>query len=335
MRAPGGKRIVAVAALSLALLCGPPGASARPSGHFPLIGGFELRSSKGYRAEAFFFGSLVGLELRAGNVSADYLVLGRRRHGRLLARFGRLGRLAIHFHPGASFRREPCEVIHRGIYRGAFEFVGERRYTELHASRAKGLGFLVPSRDCDASTSAAPFNGGGLRTYLHAISKQPGSVTSLSVRRLPGEGRVHVEASLEERRKRMFVVREAFSKVGGNRAFIASAPGKHPAFAFLKPPKPFAGSAVFEEGGVGASSWSGDLSAWLPGAGRVSLAGREFSSSFCRRPPGKAGCPYDPVVQRPLSTLQGSGSQSQLLADARLSWSRYLRNSASSAGSTP
>jgi hypothetical protein len=325
-----------IVVLGAVLLCAAPAASARPSGRFPLIGDLSSPSSKGFRAEVFFFGDLVGLELRSGNVSADHLVAGRRKGGRLKARFGRLGRLALRFHPDRSFRRNPCEVLYRGVYRGVLEFAGERHYTELDARRARGRGFLVPPRRCEeASTSAVPFNGGGLRTHLLAISKRPRGVISLSARRLPGEGRLSVEGELEESRERMLITRRAFARVGGRDAFVASAPGAHPAFALLTPPKPFAGSAVFEETGVGRSSWSGDLSAWLPGVGRVALAGPRFSSSFCRRAPGKAGCPYGPTVQRPLSRLQGSGSQSQLLADARLSWSRYLRNSASSAGSTP
>lgn len=336
MRAIAGKRVAATVVASLvALLAAAPAAAAKPSRDFPLLGKFDLLGSKGYRIQGFFFFNLLSLEARSGGVSATYYVLSKRRGGRLTARFGRLGRVALRFHPRRALGGDRCESAHFGVYRGTIAFAGESGYTEVDVTRAGGLGFIRPPRECDASASTVPFNGGGLRTHLFAIDRWPGTVAELSASRLPGEGRLRVEASLSELHDKMLVERAAVARVGGRDAFISSAPGAHPAFAFLAPPKPFAGSAVFEETGIDSSSWAGDLSAWLPGAGRVAFAGPRFASSFCRRAPGKAGCPYEPIVQRALPPLQGSGSQSQLLAEARLSWSRYLRNSASSAGSTP
>jgi hypothetical protein len=335
MRAGAGKRgglgLVAVLAL---MLVASPAAGARPNDRFPLLGFFQLPASNDYRIEGFVFGGLVIFTAESGNVSATYLVGGKRSDGRLVARFGRLGRLDLRFHPHGERGEERCDPAATGTYRGVLAFVGERRYTELHARRAAGFGLVPPPRDCAEPASASRL-GRGPMTHLHAIARVPRGVASVSVLGFPGERRVGVAASREEQRGRMFILREASATVGGPNAFVASAPGEHPALARLKPPKPFAGSAVYEETGVGASSWSGDLSVWLPGAGRVPLAGPDFSSSLCRHTPERARCPFDPTVRRPLSTLQGSGSQSQLLAEARLSWSRYLRNSASSAGSTP
>ncbi|HEX2095847.1 MAG TPA: hypothetical protein VHF50_00575 [Solirubrobacterales bacterium] len=333
MRAVGGRRTV-VGIGVLALLCASPAASAGARGPspVPLIGEFHLRASKGYELNGFILGRIVALEATSGNVSAEYVVAGKRTGGRLEARFGRLGRLALAFRP--ADQRERCKLFQLGTYRGTIEFSGERGYTRVAASSAKGIGLLTPADDCAANAAAARRRP-TITTHLHAVAKRGERSASVSVFGVAGFGRHFLLASREERREKMTIVRYAHALVGGSNAFVASGPGQHPAFAVLRPPKPFAGSAVFEERGEFANAWTGDLSAWLPGAGRVPLAGPTFSSSLCRKRANQPGCALDPTVRRPLSTLQGSGSQSQLLGDARLSWSRYVRNSASSAGSTP
>lgn len=330
MRAMAGKPIVAVSVALACLTVGAGPAAGRESAQFPLIAEFELRGSKDYRVGGFVLGNLAAIQARSARVAAQYMVSGRREGDRFTARFGRLGRVTLEFHPASP--RRGCRPFQRGTYRGRIDFTGERHYTEVHADAVRGVALANPSPGCDASSSASsPFT---ILTHLHAIAKRPSGAAALSAMRL-ARGRAFVLASLDERRGRMSVTRTAFALVGGRNAFLASAPGKHPAFAYLKPPKPFAGSAVFEETGVGAGSWNGNLSAWLPGLGRVAFAGPGFSSNLCRRSAGQPGCPLEPTVRRPLALLQGSGSQSQLLAEARLSWSRYLRNSDSSAGSTP
>ena len=335
MRALGGRWFATgIVALLVLLSCPGSRASADVASGFPLIGVFDLRASKGYHMEGFFFGNLVVVELSSGHVSAEYVVIGKRSRGRFNARFGKLGRLSLEFRPAKRPRSERCEPVRDGIYGGRITLAGERDYTRVDATRARGAGLVSLGKDCVASSSGVPRTG--LSTHLHAIDKRPGGGASVSVLDIRGRGRVLVQALLEERRSKMTVWRTAFAWVGGPNTFISSGPGVHPAFAFLQPPKPFAGSALFEETGEAASSWTGDLSAWLPGAGRVRLAGPTFSSNLCREPATGPGCSFEPTVQRPLwGEAQGSGSQSQAFGEARLSWSRYLRNSASSAGSTP
>lgn len=308
MRAVGVRRIAGGIVL-IALVAAPGSAASEATGRFPLIAEFELRGSNGYRVHGFAIGNVAAIEARSGRVSAQYVVEGRRTGRRFTARFGRLGRLALEFHPAGGGSRRSCELLRRGIYRGAIDFSGERDYTEVHARAAKGFALAIP-QGCGASSSATrPY---AILTHLHAVAKRPRGAAALSVLRL-ARGRALAFASLEERKGRMSVTRNAFALIGGRRAFIVSGPDKHPAFAFLKPPKPFAGSAVYEESGVAASEWTGDLTAWMPGAGRVPLAGLEFSSNLCRRRAGEPGCGLEPTVRRPLSVLRGGGLQSQLL----------------------
>lgn len=320
-----------VAALGLLGAAGAPAAARAATAPFPVAVEFELRGSKGYDIDGYVFGSVAVIEASSGQVAAEYVVKGRRAGGRFVARFGSLGRLSLRFQPANA--RERCALFQRGTLRGAIEFAGERGYTEVDARAAPGFAFAFPSGDCLAAAAAT--SPGTIHTHLHAVAKRPDGAASISVFRALGFGRAFVLASLVERRGAMTVTRYAFSLVGGGNAFVSSGPAKHPAIAYLEPPKPFAGSALFEETGESAASWTGSLSAWMPGAGRVPLAGPRFSSNLCRRRAGQPGCALEPAVRRPLSALQGSGSQSQLFAEARLSWSRYLRNSASSAGSTP
>jgi hypothetical protein len=182
---------------------------------------------------------------------------------------------------------------------------------------------VTPGRSaCGAGSHAqasAALPGGRLTTHLAAVSKRSGRVVAIDVLGSRGP-RLWVQASTQERRGKMEVLRLAYAVLGGPNAFVSSAVGEHPAFATLRPPKPFSGTGAFAESGDMSRSWTGTLAAWLPGAGKVSLAGPTFASSFCRRPSGSSGCALFPPVQRQLA--QGSGSQSQVLRDTRLSWSR-------------
>lgn len=131
------------------------------------------------------------------------------------------------------------------------------------------------------------------------------------------------------------VVADTSERLGGvqiSRGFVEiaehlltlSKPKATPETALVKPPRPFRGSATYTASPNSPPTWTGDLRIGLPGAGAVPLTGPGFRVKFCRD-----------LSEAALGTcLQGSGSHSQPLAEARLSSLRYLRNSSSSAGST-
>lgn len=288
------------------------------------------------------FGNLVYLELARGYVSALYVVPGRVSNRRIDARFGRLGRISGRYErvdlfgrreqPDASGCKDPFSFV---AFRGRISFEGEGGYTSIDERRTGGLLSEPAARRCKsrAHASAAPATR-QLDTHLSTIAKRGDVVTSFTLSRRRGQHWVQVEAQRYEQRGRMEVLRESFTAVGGENAFIASGPRVRPPFAFIAPPKPFSGSALFDGAALPGAKWTGDLSAWLPGAGKVRLTGPDYALSFCRRAASEPPCDPETPVRR-LSSLQGSGSQSQALGEARLSWSRYLLNSASSAGSTP
>jgi hypothetical protein len=338
--------LLAISATVLAFALPDGGAAQRSGGRSAGGGGLSvlfLRGSDGYQVQLMTIGRTVLLEAGKARVGAFYAVRGNVSGNRIGARFGRLGRVAVKFSPvGRSARRKRSSrcpdggpPLEFGVFRGTIEFRGERGYTTVDARRASGVVIHPRRRPCGPNLRAAlsaTFGRPSLNTQLTAISRRKGTVTSFELSRR-GRSRLSLEASRQERRGRMQIFRQASTVIGGENAFISSGPGVQPAFAFVVAPKPFAGSALFAADA--SNTWTGSLSAWLPGAGKVGLTGPDFALSLCRRSSEERGCNPEPPVRKPLWIPQGRGSQSQALREARLSWSRYRRNSASSAGSTP
>lgn len=311
----------------------------------PRLSYFFLEGSNGYEAGLSTTGSYVGIEAIRANVGVFYEVRGRVTDKRIDARFGRLGRVSGRYErinlfggevkPDENGCLDPVSFVQ---FIGEISFRGEDGYTAIEDSRTGGFLFDPAARRCRqrarqrARQSAAE---PGLTTHLTAISKRGGVVTSFTVRRKAGQRRARLEAVRQERRGEMVVFRGAETLIGGENALITSGPGVRPPFAFVAAPKPFSGSAVLDPTAPPGAEWTGSLAAWLPGLGKTALTGPDYALGFCRRSNDEPGCDPEAPVGGPLAALQGSGSQSQLLAEARLSWSMYRRNSASSAGSTP
>ena len=321
----------------------PSGGSAqRGGGRAPGGAGLSvlfLRGSDGYQVQLMTVGRTVVLEAGKGRVSTSYAVRGRVSRNRIRARFGNLGRIAVTFAPRGgrkNFDRCPSggPRLEFGVFRGTIRFRGERGYTTVATRRASGVVLHPLRRPCRRSQRAGVSGTGrrSLNTQLTAISRGDRIVTSFDLSRR-GHSRLSLEATRQERQGEMRIFRQASTVIGGENAFISSGPGVQPPFAFVVAPKPFGGSALFEP--EGSLEWTGSLNAWLPGAGKVALTGEDFALSFCRRTSDEPGCNPEPPVRKPLWVPQGRGSHSQALREARLSWSRYRRNSASSAGSTP
>ncbi len=325
-----------VTCLALSLVAQPATAIGehQPVTHAGDLAGFALRGSDGYEIEVLTLGRhLVILNASKGHVSATYSTRGRISGNRIRARFGNLGRISLTFHAagahgGAATRAggcaDPTAVREAGTFRGLIRFRGERGYTKVDADRAAGIVVRAERSACSRKRRAAPSAAsplGRLSTHLLAVSKHSGRVVTIDVLGF-GDPHLWVQASTEEHRGKMNIVRLAYAIVGGQQAFLTSEADAHPAFAVLRPPKPFSGTGTFQEDADLAPNWTGDLAAWLPGAGKVSLAGQSFASSFCKQPRGGPGCSLFPPIQRRLRIVQDSGSQSQAFRDVRLSWSR-------------
>lgn len=338
----------AMSLATVAALLLPAAGLAKP-GEGPLgssvLSGFRVQGSDGYRIQVLTIGpKLVLLGAAKGQVAATYAVTGRIAGNRLEARFGGLGRISVRFYGFRSARArgekqcgQPPRFGEAGLFKGTIRFAGEGGYTKVNAHHARGVVIGSDPPDCPGKArSSLTFPFAAITTHLTAIARRAGKTVAFDALAVDGDHRLAVTGSLQEHRGRMRIFRVASAIVGGEQAFVASRPGEHPAHATVKPPKPFSGAGLFQEDSSLSNSWTGSISAWFPGVGKVRLAGPRFASSFCRLPVrGEEECDLFPPVRRSLQLGQDSGSQSHALREVMLSWSRYLRNSSSSAGSTP
>jgi hypothetical protein len=355
------ERQACLAVAAIALLATPAAASAK-RGYFVqprgVSVGMTMRGSHGYKVTVRTIGNrFVLLSATKGSVSAEYAVVGRiNRHG-IWANFGDLGRIAVRFHGSkAPRKRNPLSIFkckgkrtirEVGAFRGTIEFRGELGFTSISARHVRGAVRREFRRVCHLALRPRPEP----RADLLRLRERPGSLELTTVAaalrsagravllegihgEIPGKrGRRGISltlvlANLQERHDKVFVSRSAFI-VGDDGSIIASQPGERPETATVQLPRPFGGSASYSKEAGAAASWTGTLSAWLPGAGPVPLTGPDFVAALCRGGDEKKlkRCLAD--VQRelgpggvPLARPQGNGSHSQPFADARLSWSR-------------
>jgi hypothetical protein len=212
---------------------------------------------------------------------------------RVVASFGRFGRIDLRFHPSGQVQRhkqENCDgsisVLKRrlGVFTGALRFRGEDGYTEVSATRVTGsagnpwvgLGFEV-SPACGSeprekrirqvqlsATAANPSRG------FFALAEPDAHVPAR-------EARAVFSAGTGERVGRVSIYRTAIvTGPADDFTFDDGAFGS----ATVTPPAPFTGSATFTRNPDGSTSWIGTLGVSLPGLDSVALAGPEFESKL-------------------------------------------------------
>lgn len=244
----------------------------------------RLRGTKGYAVSLFASGSSsVDLTVTGHHATVQYTARGRATRRLVKARFGRFGRVSVHFHPSQKPHRVPqpggnCEgrgeLVEPGVFVGTIRFDGEKHYTEVHASRARGkisykakevchefdsrghsLGFLV--------LNAAEKNGGASFTAFKPLSKA-----------FPDES--SFMAMVAEFQRNLIITRSILGQSNGDAFATVMSHGKL-IRATVEPPAPFSGSATYSKtSAVPSENWTGDLAVEFPGIGKVSLAGPEF-----------------------------------------------------------
>jgi hypothetical protein len=297
--------LVCAGAAALAL----PGMAAAKPGYFVSRPGqqseLNLRGSHGYRFQIAQTqpGSLYVIT-RKRKASVTYFVHPRRSAGEgIVATLPGVGRISTRFRPiGRAMERDPpdnCEghgsLVQRGTFVGAIQLVGEQGYTEVDATHVRGKVTRSFRRVCD--------NRGGLVNFppirfsiLSASSKRGHENIGFFAARSeskdqPTLNSVVFSASSAEQRGSMLVDRSIFA-FGRLETFAVDGLQS----ASLSPPQPFTGTASFQQISPKAGSWTGSLSAELPGIGPVALTGPEFSSALCNG-------------QRCVGTGDGSGIQ--------------------------
>jgi hypothetical protein len=297
--------LVVLACAGAALLVMPPAASAK-SGyyvtepyHFETV---HFRGTDGYIVSLFAFDAkhliLQAIRFRRSGVqSAAYTVPRRGSKGdQIHASLGTLGRVSLRFRASGppEAQREPGNVCkgraatrQKGRFVGSLEFRGEGGFTSVRATGARGEVSRSFKQVCKRLREP---RGGGLgrkAVSLGAYVKGDPERAFFSVYELAHTSslvseNVSYSASAAEQRGRMAITRSA-SAFAEPPTFAVSGPSVRPIAASVAPPFPFAGTATLEHGPGKALSWSGDLSADLPGRGPVALAGPSFTARLCRK----------------------------------------------------
>lgn len=352
-----GRGVCLGIAAAAALFVLPAGASAKPHGTVhpgAFEARFHLRGSHGYDLTVAAHGHRqVTLAATKGPATAAYTVVGHASKKGIEADFGSLGKVSVRFVGPPPGRRGPrvsnprCKgrspIGEQGTFRGTIRFEGEEGFTAVSAHRATG-GFEQSFRricklpgskfDIRFQRLARAAERQPLLTFLLAASHAAGVSTELAIIGLesaPGAKRNDsfslVVAGRRERLGRVTIERSIFTE-GDAGTLLVSEPRVSPLQATVTLAAPFLGSATLTEVPGSPPSWSGNLGVSFAGAAGVPLTGEGFKAGFCRSA-------NEDVLERCLNGLaksirssdlpasaQGSGSHSQALAEARLSWSR-------------
>lgn len=224
------------------------------------------------------------------------------RDGVIDAKLPGVGRISMRFHPAGPARTEPgffppCHggktVTQRGYFLGTVHLRGERGYTTVKATRARGKIVTTAKEICNRSI----FNDDSEpepeedATRLFSYSRSKGrlvrfSASTLGAADLQSPNSTFFSGSVTEQRGGMVIFRQAIA-LGPRDDLAPGDAGKFPLTATITPPPDqFHGTAVFHRHSEGKNAWTGSLGVDLPGAGRVALAGASFSSRLCQG----AGC---------------------------------------------
>lgn len=281
-----------VAALASAVVAvGLAPAPARAAGE-PDTGGygsFTLEVSNGYRmvviagsGAGYRNGEILIWLMRSGR-AALYFAPATVTDTRIDAELGELGRISVEFQPSGlkGKLRSPCDpsdrvIYDRGSYVGAIEFRGEEGYAKASVTSVPFSIRPLIAFACGSSGTGEQFGAGirGARLVAWTRTRQ-GRVRLQANQNRPG-ARVHVEASIEERRGDIRIAREVRLVSPG--AGLEFAPDLR--FAALRPIAPFSGTGTFRRGAKEANRWTGTLAVDFPGRSNVSLAGDRFHVSL-------------------------------------------------------
>ena len=250
--------------------------------------------------------------------AAKYTVRGEVSEHRVVADFGPLGKVSVHFRghvrPAEAFFAEffDLECVGRqprrevGRFRGTIHFSEPNGFAATETTTAPGEVNRTYRRACRFPKARKP--RGHRRVDSLGVSKrdsdseelvtnaliatreEPGRTTSLEALEFEGSGPAAkiaslfgdlIAASARETVGRVAIQRSTlqFAELD---ALNVSPPGKQPERAKVNPEKPFLGSAAFSHQPGTPPTWSGELEVRLPGIGMVSLTEPGFAPTLCR-----------------------------------------------------
>lgn len=291
-----------VVALAVALVAAPANAIAKP-GYFV--------SGQGRRAVLSTHGSngfRVRIEARAprrqrlsqiyvtaskGPATVQYSVRGSLASDDSIdVHLPHVGRIAVDFVPAhVTRRRRPdnCEGspsrVEHGYFRGYISLRGEREFTVVERSSARGRVVQTYRSVCDnQGSSAGNHKGPKFSSEIIFTGAKKGRSRPGFMAYQAEFGQTLVGPSFSARTAHFREGMSVFTGVDveGGRGDLTAPELGDPKVVEVQPPAPFEGSATFRLTGAKTSTWEGDLAVELPGLGKESLAGPDFWSAYCQ-----------------------------------------------------
>ncbi|HKT84345.1 MAG TPA: hypothetical protein VJQ84_10960 [Solirubrobacterales bacterium] len=297
MKVDAGLRTLAI---SLIIACLAPASAVAKRGYFTTDASSSVqaqhRGSNGYAISLSGGGfGFVTLTAKGHHATIQYFTKGVAGKGKIKARFGSLGRVALRFHPRgkARLRKDPersCSGgdtrVQPGVFMGKLDFEGEQDYTAIHATRIEGTVTHTEREVCKKSGSEEGGEEGfpsSLRlTFLSATDDEGESSFSafkFESKAKPSLSAASFNATLLEEfpQSGLSVFRSIEATTKDSDAFSVVTSNGRVDEAMVTPPAPFAGSATYRRAVAKKSeTWAGSLTGEFPGLGTVSLAGPEF-----------------------------------------------------------
>lgn len=284
-----GRLGVALVTLSLALGVQAAPAAAEGEPDTGAFNAFNLEGSNGYRITVLAISSkgyrkgrvliLVGRKRR----SVVYYAPAKVTNTDVEADLGALGEIDVTFQPSGEkgvahpiCDRSQRATYEEGSYVGRIDLHGEEGYTQVHAESVAYS--LHPYIDflCGSSYIGEVWGSGIPGARLRARRKDGREGIELQVNQNHPGARVQVSASTDERRGRIFILREA-SFVYPASSFDFAPDLRAASFT---PPAPFSGSALYLRDAAPANRWTGNLALDFPGRSNVSLTGARFRTNL-------------------------------------------------------
>lgn len=284
--------LVAIAAVSLAA---PSSATAKP-GSFTVppeqSSELTVRGTHGFRISIDRNAGEVELTASRRDTSATYAVRSAKAPAdETKATFPGLGRVSLRFHPIGKPKRQPPECKGRapieqpGVFRGTIGFRGERGFTQVVATHARGDTYRSFKEVCKRSGFGHEKPPAAAAYSLAAIGKSHGrtilfSAFKTKLEESSASGEAMYIALTFEKRHGVSIARGALKRAPAS-TFTVEGPEAEPDAATVSPRSPFDGTASFHGAAGPPGEWQGTLAVDLPGAGSVPLTGPSFKSELC------------------------------------------------------
>ncbi len=297
-------QVAFIAAVGLVTVAPPAGAIAKP-GYRVDPGGLELilpvEKKSGYVISVSAYRrQRVQVELGAASSRIRYSTNGRVSGRHIAADFGALGRIEVNLHlnhygPGV-LRRKHCKgrgpMEGEGTYQGTIQlsqaagvprvsvrggrFYLERRFRQVckrRRPRLKPGPYEKLKRKVEEGLLVVRGKAEGRTVRLDA--------RVFAFRGSPRYSGGALSTTAYESREDVRITRSTWSSFYRN-SLVMSKRGKEPETVVVKPPKLFAGSALYSRSPGSSPSWTGDLRVDLPGTDGVPLTGPGIGAVFCR-----------------------------------------------------